>query len=70
MRMCKDYMDHNYQINETEGPKYEEIMEILSNINDEKANSSIIKPVIIKVGGKWCHDIIYRIIKQIWTERY
>ena len=52
MRMCKDYMDHNYQINETEGPKYEEIMEIRSNINDEKANSSIIKPVIIKVGGK------------------
>ena len=54
---------------ETEGPKYEEIMEIIHNMNENKATSGIIKPQIIKLGGTWCHEIIYRIIRQIWNER-
>ena len=29
MRILKDYMQYNYHINETEGPQYEEIMEII-----------------------------------------
>ena len=29
---------------ETEGPKYDEIMEIIHNINENKATSGIIKP--------------------------
>ena len=44
MRMLKDYMIHNYQSQETEGPLYEEIMNILMNINEDKATSGIIKP--------------------------
>ena len=63
MRMLKDYMEHNYRINETEGPQYEEIMKIISNINEDKATSSIIKPYIIKLGSKWGHDIIYKITR-------
>ena len=52
MRILKDYMDYNYLINETNGPQYEEIMEIISNVNEEKATSGIIKPQIIKLGSK------------------
>ena len=44
MRLLKDYMQFNYRINETEGPKYEEIMEIIQNVNEDKATSGIIKP--------------------------
>ena len=63
MRILKDYMQHNYQVNETDGPQYEEIMEIIQNINEDKATSGIIKPQILKLGSTWGHDIIYRIIK-------
>ena len=70
MRILKDYMKYNYQANETEGPQYKEIMEIISNINEVKDTTGIIKPQILKLGSKWCHDIIYRIIRQIWLERH
>ena len=70
MRMLKDYMDHNYLNNETEGPQYEEIMDIISTINEDKASSGNIKPQILKLGSKWCHDIIFRIIRQLWLERH
>ena len=52
-------------MHETEGPKYEEIMKIIMNINGDKATTSNIKPQIIKLGSKWGHDIIFRIIRQI-----
>ena len=44
MRILKDYMQYNYQINETDGPQYEEIMEIIQNVNEDEATSVIIKP--------------------------
>ena len=44
-------------------------MNIVSNINTDKATSGNIKSIIIKLGSKWCHDIIYRIVCQIWNER-
>ena len=44
-------MQYNYQVNETEGPKYEEVMEIIQNINEDKATSGIIKPQILKLGS-------------------
>ena len=44
MRMLKDYMDHNYLNNETEGPQYEEVMGIISTINEDKASSGNNKP--------------------------
>ena len=31
MRILKDYMQHNYNADETEGPTYEEIIEIMQN---------------------------------------
>ena len=52
-------------MHETEGPKYEEIMKIIMNINEDKATTGNIKPQIIKLGSKWGHDIIFRIIRQI-----
>ena len=45
-------MEHNYQINETNGPKYDEIMEIISQVNEDKASAGNIKPQIIKLGSK------------------
>ena len=39
------------------------------NINEEKASTGNIKPQILKLGSKWGHDIIFRIIRQIWHER-
>ena len=63
MRVLKDYMEYNYNEGETTGPTYEEINEIMQNINENKATSSIIKPQIIKLGSIWGHQIIYRIIK-------
>ena len=56
-------MEHNYQIRETEGPQYNEIMNIIMNVNEEKATSGNIKPQILKLGSKWCHNIIFRIIR-------
>ena len=44
MRILKDYMQYNYHEMETEGPKYEEIMDIIHNMNENKATSGIIKP--------------------------
>ena len=44
-------MQYNYNEEETEGPTYEEINEIMQNINENKATSSIIKPQIIKLGS-------------------
>ena len=44
MRILKDYMQYNYNEEETAGPTYEEINEIMQNINENKATSSIIKP--------------------------
>ena len=52
MRILKDYMDHNYRVAETEGPQYDEIMSIISSINEDKATSSNIKPIITKLGSK------------------
>ena len=45
-------MDHNYTIRETEGPKYEEVMEIITQINEDKATAGNIKPHILKLGSK------------------
>ena len=44
MRIIKDEMEYNYPINETEGPTFEEINEIMQNLNENKATSGIIKP--------------------------
>ena len=44
MQLLKDYMEHNYQVQETNGPQYDEIMEIIMNINEDKATTGIIKP--------------------------
>ena len=55
MRIIKDYMDYNYIEEETEGPTYEEINDIMQNMNENKATSSIIKPQIIKLGSIWGH---------------
>ena len=33
------------------------------NINEDKATTGIIKPQILKLGSKWGHDIIFRIIR-------
>ena len=63
MQLLNDYMKHNYRVPDTEGPKYEEVMQILMNINEEKATTGNIKPQIIKLGSKWGHDILYRIIR-------
>ena len=43
MRIIKDEMEYNYPINEAEGPTFEEINEIMQNLNENKATSRIIK---------------------------
>ena len=45
-------MEHNYTIRKTEGPKYEEIMDIITQINEDKATAGNIKPHILKLGSK------------------
>ena len=52
MSVIRDEVIYNYPINETDGPTFEEINEIMHNINECKATSGIIKPQIIKAGGK------------------
>ena len=44
MMVIKDELTYNYPIEETEGPTFEEVNEILQNINVNKATSGIIKP--------------------------
>ena len=44
MMVIKDEIMYNYPIYETEGPTFEEINEILQNINVKKATSGITKP--------------------------
>ena len=44
MIAIKDELVYNYPIPETEEPTFEEINEILQNINVKKATSGIIKP--------------------------
>ena len=62
MLLLTDYMSHNYLEPDTPGPQYEEIMEIIANTNTNKATSGDVKAIIVKLGSKWCHDIIYKII--------
>ena len=52
MLLLQDYMNHNYMEQNTAGPQYEEIMNIISNINTDKATSGNIKSIIIKLGSK------------------
>ena len=44
-------MYYNYIEEETKDPTYEEINDIMQNMNENKATSSIIKPQIIKLGS-------------------
>ena len=44
-------------------------MKILSNVNDKKATAGNLRPEIVKLGGNQGHEIIIKIIKQIWDER-
>ena len=52
MAAIKDDILYNYPILETDGPTFEEINDILQNVNIKKATSGIIKPQIIATGGK------------------
>ena len=52
MAAIKDDILYNYPILETDGPTFEEINDILQNVNIRKATSGIIKPQIIATGGK------------------
>ena len=44
MMGIRDELTYNYPIEETEGPTFEEVNEILQNINVNKATSDTIKP--------------------------
>ena len=44
MMGIRDELTYNYPIEETEGPTFEEVNEILQNINVKKATSGTIKP--------------------------
>ena len=44
MAAIKDAILYNYPILETDGPTFEEINDILQNVNIRKATSGIIKP--------------------------
>ena len=39
------------------------------NLNERKATARNIKPHLIRLGGRWIHEIIYNIIREIWNER-
>ena len=39
------------------------------NLNERKATAGNIKPHLIRLGGRWIHEIIYNIIREIWNER-
>lgn len=61
----KDYFNRQYNEGRTEGPTFDEIMEIMVNINESKAVASSVKPKIIRMGGFWGHQLIYNIIQKI-----
>ena len=44
MNRIREEVTYNYPIEETEGPTFEEVNEIMQNINIKKATSGIIKP--------------------------
>ena len=44
MMGIRDEIAFNYPVNETEGPTFEEVNEIMQNMNEKKATSGIIKP--------------------------
>ena len=44
MAVIWDEIEYNYPVNETEGPSFEEVNEIIQNMNENKATSGIIKP--------------------------
>ena len=44
MISIREELTYNYPIEETEGPTFEEVNEIIQNINIKKAASGIIKP--------------------------
>ena len=44
MMSIREELTYNYPIEESEGPTFEEVNEILQNINIKKATSGIIKP--------------------------
>ena len=44
MISIREELTYNYPIEETEGPTFEEVNEIMQNINIKKATSGIIKP--------------------------
>ena len=39
------------------------------NLNERKATAGNIKPHLIRLGGRWIHEIIYNIIREIWNEK-
>ena len=44
MMSIRDELTYNYPIEETQGPTFEEVNDILQSINIKKATSGIIKP--------------------------
>ena len=44
MAVIWDEITYSYPVNETEGPSFEEVNEIIQNMNENKATSGIIKP--------------------------
>ena len=62
-------LDFNYDIPSTEGPTFEEFMEILTRINENKAAAGVVRPCIIRQGGIWGQQILFRILRKIWEER-
>lgn len=49
----------------TEGPSFDEVMNIAMNLNEKKATSSKIKPQIMRLGGARNMNIIFEIIRGI-----
>ena len=52
MLLLTDYMEYNYLEPDTEGPQYVEIMEIITNINTDKATAGDTKSIVLKLGSK------------------
>ena len=47
----KDFFKRNYRQEATEGPSFGEFMEVMTVMNEKKAVSSVVKPIILRLGG-------------------
>ena len=42
---------------------------MINGIREDKAVERNMQTIVFRLGGHWCHNILYEIIRKIWEER-